>query len=597
MAPSPVPTCSSSSRLPVHGTAPCPLSPRCPHAVPAGARCGTCLASTSQPGPAPGCRGGCGNAVPGHNWWQIWVAEPAGASPAPVAPILQAQILPPCILHPHILHLPGSCQDAAGYPHPPWGARTVGGHTPITPSVPPAVPLPFPCPRCTPHFNTPHFPPRHCSRGQEAAVGPVPGAGARCPVPVPVPWPCRVTLAPLPGRRLRAEGLFLLGAGALFTLLNLFQEKGEGVSPPGHRGLVLAYPPPRPPGLDSGGWHGTGPPVLHPQPHSDTPRATGSSPGSAPGSWLGQQLPLPDSSSLPGNGKNRPWDPAGGGAKAGRGRDSSGNSFILHIPLLRPTTCEPSSPFPFRRHPKFDLPKSQTCEQPQQPPCCRAMCGRVPAGTWACRSGHRHRHRHRPGHGGDTAPCVRIAISRATRVPCVSPVTRPRVLREGRSFSRERGKRSSVCSGLLSRGCSVRGLRLCCSGGCARSLQGDTRVRRPPPVLRRGTPASRVSACRDHPRPPARPVGSGAGGHRPGGPRAGTGPAPHPRGSHRPHRRRRMRAEPRSPVPGVPCPVPTPAPPPPRAAHPRAGHPRARGRSAPMPPAPPAPPPRGAGGR
>lgn len=31
----------------------------------------------------------------------------------------------------------------------------------------------------------------------------------------------------------------------------------------------------------------------------------GSSPGSAPGSWLGQQLPLPKSSSLPGNRKNR----------------------------------------------------------------------------------------------------------------------------------------------------------------------------------------------------------------------------------------------------------------------------------------------------
>lgn len=30
-----------------------------------------------------------------------------------------------------------------------------------------------------------------------------------------------------------------------------------------------------------------------------------SSPGSAPGSWLGQQLPLPESSSLPGSGKNR----------------------------------------------------------------------------------------------------------------------------------------------------------------------------------------------------------------------------------------------------------------------------------------------------
>lgn len=55
------------------------MSPRC-------ARCGTCLASTSQPGPAPGCRGGCSNAVPGQAWWQIWVAEPAGASPAPVAP-------------------------------------------------------------------------------------------------------------------------------------------------------------------------------------------------------------------------------------------------------------------------------------------------------------------------------------------------------------------------------------------------------------------------------------------------------------------------------------------------------------------------------
>lgn len=33
--------------------------------------------------------------------------------------------------------------------------------------------------------------------------------------------------------------------------------------------------------------------------------SAGSSPGSAPGSWLGQQFPLPDLSSLPGNGKNR----------------------------------------------------------------------------------------------------------------------------------------------------------------------------------------------------------------------------------------------------------------------------------------------------
>lgn len=65
----------------------------------------------------------------------------------------------------------------------------------------------------------------------------------------------------------------------------------------------------------TGGKGGTGPPVLLWGARRGFPGLgfgvvwgcfpAGSSPGSAPGSWLGQQLLLPESSSLPGNGKNR----------------------------------------------------------------------------------------------------------------------------------------------------------------------------------------------------------------------------------------------------------------------------------------------------